>query len=73
MVLMIDNPQPNVVNVGVDFFPPFMGTFDFPPPSRDVMQEHRWQACRGRTTHHVGVLLEPQHWQLKLILKFALT
>jgi hypothetical protein len=25
-----------------------------------VMQEHCWQACRGRTTQHVGVLPESQ-------------
>jgi hypothetical protein len=32
-VPMIDNPQPDVVNVGVGLCPPLMGTFDYPPPS----------------------------------------
>jgi hypothetical protein len=35
-VPMIDNPQPNIVNMGVIFFPPFMSTFDYPSPSGDV-------------------------------------
>ena len=33
---MIDNHQPEVINVGVGLFPPLMGTFDYPPPSGDV-------------------------------------
>jgi hypothetical protein len=33
---MIDNPQPDIINVGVGLCPPLMGTFDYPPPSRDV-------------------------------------
>jgi hypothetical protein len=33
---MIDNPQPDIVNIGVHLCPPFMGTFDYPPPSDDV-------------------------------------
>ena len=37
------------------------------------MQEHRWQAHRGRTTQHVRVLTELQHGQLQLILKSAFT
>jgi hypothetical protein len=32
---MIDNPQPNIVNVGVGLCPPLMGTFDYPPPTRN--------------------------------------
>jgi hypothetical protein len=36
MVPMIDNPQPDVINVGVGLFPPLMGTFDYPPPFGDV-------------------------------------
>jgi hypothetical protein len=36
MVLMIDNMQPDVANVGVGLFPPLMGTFDYLPPSDDV-------------------------------------
>jgi hypothetical protein len=36
MVSMIDNPQPDIVNVGVGLCPPLMGTFDYPPPSGDV-------------------------------------
>jgi hypothetical protein len=35
-VPMIDNPQPDIVNVGVGLCPPLMGTFDYPPPSDDV-------------------------------------
>jgi hypothetical protein len=35
-VLMIDNPQLGVVNVGVGLFPSLMGTFDFPPPHDDI-------------------------------------
>jgi hypothetical protein len=35
-ILMIDNPQLGVVNVGVHFFPPLMGTFDYLPLSSDV-------------------------------------
>jgi hypothetical protein len=35
-VLMIDNPQPGVVNVGVGLCPSFMGTFDYPPPQGDI-------------------------------------
>jgi hypothetical protein len=35
-VLMIDNPHPSIVNVGVGLCPPLMGTFDYPPPSGDV-------------------------------------
>jgi hypothetical protein len=30
-VLMIDNPQPGVINVGVGLCPSLMGTFDYPP------------------------------------------
>jgi hypothetical protein len=33
---LIDNPQPGIINVGVVFFPPLMGTFDYPLPSGDV-------------------------------------
>jgi hypothetical protein len=35
-VLMIDNPQPGVVNVGVGLCPSLMGTFDYPPPHGDI-------------------------------------
>jgi hypothetical protein len=35
-VPMIDNPQPDVVNIGVSLCPPLMGNFDYPPPSDDV-------------------------------------
>jgi hypothetical protein len=35
-VPMIDNPQPNIINVGVVLCPPLMGTFNYPPPSDDV-------------------------------------
>jgi hypothetical protein len=33
---MIDNPQANVVNIGVGLCPYLMGTFDYPPPHDDV-------------------------------------
>jgi hypothetical protein len=36
MVLMIDNPQLGVVNVGVGLCPYLMGTFDYPPPQGDA-------------------------------------
>jgi hypothetical protein len=35
-VLMIDNPQPGVVNVGVGLCPSLMGTFDYPPPQGNI-------------------------------------
>jgi hypothetical protein len=35
-VPMIDNPQPDVVNVGVGLCPSLMGTFDYPPPHDDI-------------------------------------
>jgi hypothetical protein len=35
-VPMIDNPQPDVVNVGVGLCPSLMGTFDYPPPHNYV-------------------------------------
>jgi hypothetical protein len=36
MILMIDNPQPGVVNVGVGLCPSLMGTFDYLPPQGDI-------------------------------------
>jgi hypothetical protein len=36
IVPMIDNPQPDVINIGVGLCPPLMGTFDYPPPTNDV-------------------------------------
>jgi hypothetical protein len=33
---MIDNPQPNIVNIGVVLCPPLMGAFDYPPPFNNV-------------------------------------
>jgi hypothetical protein len=36
MVLMIDNPQPSVINVGVGLCPSLMGTFDHPSPHGDI-------------------------------------
>jgi hypothetical protein len=35
-VLMIDNPQLGVINVGVGLCPSLMGTFDYPPPQGDI-------------------------------------
>jgi hypothetical protein len=36
MVLMINKPKPDIVNIGVGLCPPLMCTFDYPPPSGDV-------------------------------------
>jgi hypothetical protein len=33
---MIDNHQPDVVNIGVGLCPPLMGTFNYPPPQGDA-------------------------------------
>jgi hypothetical protein len=33
---IIDNPKPNIINIGIGLCPPLMGTFDYPPPSSDV-------------------------------------
>jgi hypothetical protein len=35
-VSMIDNPQPDIVNVGVGLCPHLMGTFDYPPLTNNV-------------------------------------
>jgi hypothetical protein len=35
-VLMIDNPQPGVINIGVGLCPYLMGTFDYPPPQVNI-------------------------------------
>jgi hypothetical protein len=35
-VLMIDNPQLDIVNVGVGLCPPLMGTFDYSPLTDNV-------------------------------------
>jgi hypothetical protein len=35
-VPMIDNPQPDIVNVGVGLCPYLMGTFDYPNPQGDI-------------------------------------
>jgi hypothetical protein len=35
-VLMINNPQPCIVIIGVGLCPSLMGTFDYPPPQGDV-------------------------------------
>jgi hypothetical protein len=54
---MIDNPQPNIVMVGVGLYPPLMGTFDYPPPSGDVefvSNQHKvdiFQVSSFRTTY----------------------
>jgi hypothetical protein len=32
IVPMIDNPQPDIINVGVGLCPSLMGNFDYPPP-----------------------------------------
>jgi hypothetical protein len=41
-VLMIDNPQPGIINIGVGLCPYLMGTFNYPPPQGDVnfMSDH---------------------------------
>jgi hypothetical protein len=35
-ILMIDNPQPGVINVGVGLCPSLMDTFNYPPPQGDI-------------------------------------
>jgi hypothetical protein len=35
-ILMIDNPQPSFINVGIGFCPSLMGTFDYPPPHGNI-------------------------------------
>jgi len=35
-ILMINNPQSGIVNLGVGFFPSLMGTFDYPSLANDV-------------------------------------
>jgi hypothetical protein len=35
MVPMIDNPHPDIINMGVGLCPPLMGTLYYPPPSSD--------------------------------------
>jgi hypothetical protein len=36
MVSIIDNPQPEIINIGVGLCPPLMGTFYYPPPFDDA-------------------------------------
>jgi hypothetical protein len=36
IVLMINNPQPNTINLAVGLCPSLMGNFDYPPPSGNV-------------------------------------
>jgi hypothetical protein len=36
MVLMINNPHPGTINLGVELFPYLMGNFDYSPPANDV-------------------------------------
>jgi hypothetical protein len=56
-VLMIDNPQPGFVNVGVGLCPSLMGTFDYPPPQGDIKfisNHHKveiFQVLSFRTTY----------------------
>jgi hypothetical protein len=56
-VLMIDNPQPGIVNVGVGLCPSLMGTFNYPPPHGDVkfISDHHkvdiFQVSSFRTTY----------------------
>jgi hypothetical protein len=56
-VLMIDNPQPGVVNIGVGLCPSLMGTFDYPPPQGDIKfisNHHKvdiFQVLSFRTTY----------------------
>jgi hypothetical protein len=33
---MIDNPQPDIINIGVGLCPPLMVTFDYPPLTGNV-------------------------------------
>jgi hypothetical protein len=36
MIPMIDNPHPDIINIGVGLCPPLMGTFNYPPPTDSV-------------------------------------
>ena len=57
MVPMIDNPQVDVINVGIGLCPSLMGTFDYPPPHDDVKfisNHHKveiFQVSSFRTTY----------------------
>jgi hypothetical protein len=65
MVSMIDNPQPDVVNVGVGLCPYLMGTFDYPPPQGDIKfisNHHKvdiFQVSSFRTTYFDDPLTLP--------------
>jgi hypothetical protein len=56
-VLMIDNPQPGVVNIGVGLCPSLMGTFDYLPHQGDIKfisNHHKveiFQVLSFRTTY----------------------
>jgi hypothetical protein len=64
-VPMIDNPQPDIVNVGVGLCPFFMGTFDYPPPQGDakfISDHHKveiFQVSSFRTTYFTDPWILP--------------
>jgi hypothetical protein len=64
-VLMIDNPQPGVVNVGVGLCPYLMGNFDYPPPQGDVkfISDHHkveiFQVSSFHTTYFIDLWIIP--------------
>jgi hypothetical protein len=64
-VLMIDNPQPGVVNIGVGLCPSLMGTFNYPPPQGDVkfISDHQkveiFQVLSFRTTYFIDPWILP--------------
>jgi hypothetical protein len=64
-VPMIDNPQLDVVNVGVGFCPSLMGTFDYLPPQGDVkfISDHHkveiFQVSSFRMTYFNDSLIIP--------------
>jgi hypothetical protein len=51
MVPMIDNPQSDIINVGVGLCPPLMGTFNYPPPTDNIhyMSDRPWDDLHHRS------------------------
>jgi hypothetical protein len=64
-VPMIDNPQADVINIGVGLCPSLMGTFNYPPPHDDVKfisNHHKaeiFQVSSFRTTYFEDLWILP--------------
>jgi hypothetical protein len=67
-VSMIDNPQPDIVNIEVGLCPPLMGTFNYPAPINDVKyistvpnqpRAEIFQVSMFRTTHFYDLWILP--------------